>query len=67
MFSQDAAPIQHFHNLAFRVSLPDEQIVNVPGGLNFLFRPRDQDDPVGLQTLSLAPAQQALRIQITVD
>ncbi|HTF67657.1 MAG TPA: hypothetical protein VK638_33760 [Edaphobacter sp.] len=64
---EDAVPIQHLHDLAFRVSLRDEQIVNVPDSLNFSFRSRNQDDPVGLQALSFAQAQQALRIPITVD
>jgi hypothetical protein len=32
-FPEDAVPIQHLHGLAFRVSLRDEQIVNVPDSL----------------------------------
>ena len=67
IFSQDAASIQQFHDLLFLVSFSDEQIVNVTDSLNFSFRSRDQDDPIGLQALSLASAQQTLRIQITVD
>ena len=67
MFSQDAAPIQQFHDLPFLVSFSDEQIENVTDSLNFSFRSGDQDDPIGLRALSLAPTQQTLRIPITVD
>ena len=63
----DAALVEQRGDFALKPAALDELPVHPADGLDLFFGTGNQDDPVGLETLVLAPVQDALAIAILVD
>ena len=64
---QDALLVESRRDLAFQPAALDELPVHPPNGLHLLFRPGNEDHPVGLEALVLALLEDALGRAVLVD